>query len=195
MQNKKGFSLTELIAVIVIIGIVILVAIPVSNKINENKKYKQYDIYFKTLAKAIDTFLDTEQGFYYSGDNKFYTIDQIKNADTHGSTNCISKLKSTLLEGDSYTAKEYDCKLSYLKFKGTGYISDKGDNKGIAENIIRNYIYITLNEDKDGFVLDSFDITIDDYYTHYYYNWSVGTELLNGLYKIDAGPKRYIPLI
>lgn len=63
-MKKNGFTLTELIAVFVIIGLVIIVAIPVSNSIMKNNEKERAMLYVETLEKAVTTYCD----LYYSGD-------------------------------------------------------------------------------------------------------------------------------
>lgn len=64
-MKKNGFTLTELIAVFVIIGLVIIVAIPVSNSIMKNNEKERAMLYVETLEKAVTTYCD----LYYSGDD------------------------------------------------------------------------------------------------------------------------------
>lgn len=64
-MKRNGFTLTELIAVFVIIGLVIIVAIPVSNSIMKNNEKERAMLYVETLEKAVITYCD----LYYSGDN------------------------------------------------------------------------------------------------------------------------------
>lgn len=63
-MKKNGFTLTELIAVFVIIGLVIIVAIPVSNSIMKKNEEERAMLYVETLEKAVTTYCD----LYYSGD-------------------------------------------------------------------------------------------------------------------------------
>ena len=50
MMNKKGFSLVELMIVVVIMGILIAVAIPLSGAITENSKNKTCSNNMKAIA-------------------------------------------------------------------------------------------------------------------------------------------------
>lgn len=65
-MKKNGFTLTELIAVFVIIGLVIIVAIPVSNSIMKNNEKERAMLYVETLEKAVTTYCD----LYYSGNSE-----------------------------------------------------------------------------------------------------------------------------
>lgn len=64
-MKKNGFTLTELIAVFVIIGLVIIVAIPVSNSIMKKNEEERAMLYVETLEKAVTTYCD----LYYSGNS------------------------------------------------------------------------------------------------------------------------------
>lgn len=64
-MKKNGYTLTELIAVFVIIGLVIIVAIPVSNSIMKKNEEERAKLYVETLEKAVTTYCD----LYYSGNS------------------------------------------------------------------------------------------------------------------------------
>ena len=57
-MNKKGFTLTELIVVIVIIGLVLLIIIPVSSNIMQNNAEEKGTFYVQTLENAVNTYCD-----------------------------------------------------------------------------------------------------------------------------------------
>ncbi len=57
-MNKKGFTLTELIVVIVIIGLVLLIVIPVSSNIMQNNAEEKGTFYVQTLENAVNTYCD-----------------------------------------------------------------------------------------------------------------------------------------
>lgn len=64
-MKKNGYTLTELIAVFVIIGLVIIVAIPVSNSIMKKNEEERAMLYVETLEKAVTTYCD----LYYDDSN------------------------------------------------------------------------------------------------------------------------------
>lgn len=51
MKNKKGFSLIELLAIIIIIGLILIVALPAVTKLLKNNNNKQYEKYYE-IVKA-----------------------------------------------------------------------------------------------------------------------------------------------
>ena len=57
-MNKIGFTLTELIVVIVIIGLVLLIVIPVSSNIMQNNAEERGKFYVQTLENAVNTYCD-----------------------------------------------------------------------------------------------------------------------------------------
>ena len=56
-MGKKGFTLTELLAAIIIIGILVVIAIPVYNKQIAKSKTKVYETYESNLKDSTNTFV------------------------------------------------------------------------------------------------------------------------------------------
>ena len=59
-MKKNGFTLTEMIAVIAIIGVILLITIPVLNNMLSNNKEEKYMFYVETVEKAIYSYADLE---------------------------------------------------------------------------------------------------------------------------------------
>ena len=57
---KKGFTLIELIAVLIIIGLVLLITIPVTKNMIESNKEEQYMSYVGLVEKALYTYADMQ---------------------------------------------------------------------------------------------------------------------------------------
>lgn len=70
MMNKKGFSLVELMIVVVIMGILIAVAIPLYGAITENANNK-------TCASNIKTIKNSAANYYASYDQQTATKEAI----------------------------------------------------------------------------------------------------------------------
>lgn len=199
MKDKKGFSLTELLAVLVIIGIVILVVIPVSQRMSENKQVKEHQLYFKTLVASVNDFLDTEQGFYVpkkASETEHVFVPFENWQEYKGEAICLNYI-------DSYVSTEnpnYACNMSLEKFLDLGYHTR---NNKIEEmiNLRTSYINIGLNSDKNTFFLDSLKIMYrpksqvtdglvinNERVNYYYYNYGkmtngVRVNYENGFYK------------
>ena len=59
-MNKKGFTLTEIIAVVVIVGIVIIIAIPASRQLIANNEKERIENKQKAVEKAMITYAETD---------------------------------------------------------------------------------------------------------------------------------------
>ena len=59
-MNKKGFTLVELLATLVILGIVVGITVVSINSIFGNTKKKTEDVFVKTLEDALDIYLDSD---------------------------------------------------------------------------------------------------------------------------------------
>lgn len=59
-MNKRGFTLVELIAVIVILGIVITVMIPAASSLLSSSSDTKYQTYVETIEKAVIAYAEIE---------------------------------------------------------------------------------------------------------------------------------------
>lgn len=95
--NKKGFTLVELLAVIVILGVLLLIAVPSVNNIINNSKKKAFASAAKLMLENVESAASIEKGTGSLGE-------------------CYVKLSSIDLErgskGDSYTG--------YILVNGSG---------------------------------------------------------------------------
>ncbi len=71
LMNRKGFSLVELMIVVVIMGILIAVAIPLYGAIKDNANNK-------TCAKNIKSIKSNAANYMASYDHKIEAIDELK---------------------------------------------------------------------------------------------------------------------
>ena len=51
-MKKKGFTLIELIAVIVIMGLLLLIVLPATTRLMKENENKKYDEYYNLIEKA-----------------------------------------------------------------------------------------------------------------------------------------------
>ena len=190
MKNKKGFTLTELIAVLVIIGIILLVAIPVYKNNKEEETVRGHEIYFKTFISAINKYLEDHNGFY--NDDKFITLDMDSTTDPKCYTDMIM----------SYKNKNYELAACSVKFSNFtkrngpyGLLFSKIDDEKITDTIDftnpNTKVYFGMNS--EGVIyLKSIIITYknntlkinDKKCLRFYYNYKpLGkTYTLNGFY-------------
>ena len=68
MKNKDGFTLVELLAVIVIMGILMLVGIPQMRKVIENSRKDTFLNEVKTVRQEAENIFTSESGAAYGGD-------------------------------------------------------------------------------------------------------------------------------
>lgn len=54
-NNQKGFTLVELMVVVVIIGILVAIAVPVYNSVSDGAKWKAHAANIRTLEGAFET--------------------------------------------------------------------------------------------------------------------------------------------
>lgn len=67
-NNKKGFTLVELLAVIVILGVLLLIAVPAVQNIISSSKKKSFESAAKLMIENAETAASLEK---YSGDGNF----------------------------------------------------------------------------------------------------------------------------
>ena len=58
--NIKGFTLTELIEVIAIIGVVLVIVVPATRKIMDNNASEKHILYVQTVEKAVIAYANIE---------------------------------------------------------------------------------------------------------------------------------------
>ncbi len=57
LKNQKGFTLVELMVVVVIIGVLVAIAIPIFNSVQKNAKQNAHDANVRTLQGSAAQFL------------------------------------------------------------------------------------------------------------------------------------------
>ena len=55
LKIKKGFTLAELLGIIIILGVITLIAFPIINKMIKDSKLDAYDAQVKTIIEAART--------------------------------------------------------------------------------------------------------------------------------------------
>ncbi len=69
MNNKKGFTLVELVVAIAILGVITLIALPTIKSIQANNKKTKYIAYEKSLKTASKAYVDAFDEDLYGGTN------------------------------------------------------------------------------------------------------------------------------
>ena len=79
MKKNNGFTLVELIAVIVIMGIIFIITIPQIQKTSINSKIKLCQNKLNLIEDSLNLFLSTNQECYDDGKNNCYICTETKN--------------------------------------------------------------------------------------------------------------------
>ncbi len=80
-MNKKGFTLIEVLAVIVILSIIALIVFPEINKIMKNSKQKAYNTQIDSLVEATRKLAQKDNTLYPEGSNVVcVTLQQLRQA-------------------------------------------------------------------------------------------------------------------
>ena len=56
MQNQKGFTLVELMVVVVILGVLVAIAVPIYNNVTESAKLNAHLANIRTIEGAIESY-------------------------------------------------------------------------------------------------------------------------------------------
>ena len=60
LKNQKGFTLVELMVVVVIIGVLVAIVIPIFNNVQQNARERAHDANVRTLIGAATMFVTSE---------------------------------------------------------------------------------------------------------------------------------------
>lgn len=93
-MNKKGFTLVELLATLVILGIIVGITIVSVTSSFRNAKDKTEDVFVNTLEDTLDMYLDSDARKLSFKETKTCTLNK-----THGSVN-VYKSTNTLTFND-----------------------------------------------------------------------------------------------
>lgn len=138
--NKKGFTLVELLAVIVILGVLLLIAVPAVQNIIKSSKIKAFESAAKLAIENTETVAST------------YDIDG-------ASTNCIVFINETkyVVNGEEKTYKGIELERGNFGSKATGYIEI---TNGKGQIWISNDNYSISDKNIDNLAIDSSKNTV-----------------------------------
>ncbi len=107
-MNTKGFTLTELIVTIALIGVISIIAFPAIDKLKNDNELEKYKTYEKVMENGAKLYIDSKKSDFWS--NYSYGTHKIN----------YNELK---VEGlvDAYQDKNIDCSGSYVCAKKTSY--------------------------------------------------------------------------
>lgn len=80
-MNRKGFTFIELLGVVVILGLIMVIAIPSMGDVLKSSKLKSEEIFTKRLSQAIDSYVtlnSNEIAFSSDGEVKTKTVEKKK---------------------------------------------------------------------------------------------------------------------
>ena len=79
-MNKKGFTLVELLAVIVILSIILVIAVPSVNRYIKQSKEKAYKVQISELLDAVESYANMNNEILPENDDEVIkiTLGQLK---------------------------------------------------------------------------------------------------------------------
>ena len=163
--NKKGFTLVEVLAVVVILGIIMLIAIPNVNKLIMRNKKENCEAMKKNIINATKN---------YFSDYRYKISVNVAECKTREEANVISideedlidintkNSIKTLIESSSITPEtKSGYKIQSLITKQYLKVGDKFINQATGEEINKDNTYVTVkyvcNKKEYSFNVDSID--------------------------------------
>ena len=111
---KKGFTLVELLAVLVILGVITLVAVPSVITTNQKSVENEYNEFKKTVENAaeiyMETHIDQKPGV---GETKSISVKVLKDAGFINSNLTNPKTKNVISDDDTISVKKENGTITY----------------------------------------------------------------------------------
>lgn len=114
-MNKKGFTLIEMLAVVIILGVIMVVALPSVSKLINKNRMKNYETYLDVLDEKMKVFIDK-----YKGELSFSTTDSDNNKT---SISCYQIKYQDLLKNDFIIESDVKCSGNIYLKKENGNIT------------------------------------------------------------------------
>ncbi len=111
-MNKKGFTLVEMIVVVILIGVIAIVAVPAVLKTMNKQDNERYDTHMKLVKQALDLYEIRYKGdFDNSSDYSIYRINYQKLLDNdllkENGLKCSGYIDLTKKKNNNYAYKYY----------------------------------------------------------------------------------------
>ena len=112
-MNKKGFSLVEMLLVLVLIAIVSMIILPSINKMITSSNQKEIEGYKKLITENLNLYvIDKEKSISWNGNTAVISLNDLKNINPDiDIDNCSiknDKLTITRKEKEQIIDKEYN---------------------------------------------------------------------------------------
>ena len=146
-MNKKGFTLVELLATLVILGIVVGITIVSVTSSFRNAKDKTEDVFVNTLEDALDMYLDSDANRLKFSNNEFCTISK-KSGDVrvYKSTDYISFKNIITSRNDATNDEEKRINSSYSPLAEQDLVNPANEevacNSNVSVEIYRDDDYV-----------------------------------------------------
>lgn len=159
--NKKGFTLVELLAVIVILGVLLMIAVPAIQNVIKKSRKNSFESAAKLAIENVETIASTEK--------VSATISECYVPITEYEYTVNSKVPKMQLERGSFGENA----IGYIKVnsEGIGTIYLKNDDYLVNGNTLDDVSAVSVtNENKDTITADTMKSTIGSNICTWYYN-------------------------
>ena len=162
-MNRKGFTLTELLAVIVIMSLVLVIAIPNSIDAYKKSRLKAEYTFVKRLSQIVDSYtsLYSDELSFSSYGREFYKPDQEKKV-TVGITNITANTlinKNLISSGDYINPNNKDKECSTNAqieiYKDSDFVYCHKIKASSLNCITGDYINEYLDRDNNSYIVDT----------------------------------------
>lgn len=138
--NKKGFTLVELLAVIVILGVLLMIAVPAIQNVIKSSRKKAFDSAIKLTIENIETLASTAVD---SSITPCYV--------TFGDEAKLGSHESEItLERGSYGSNTFGIVVVNAKGEGTAYANGENGTYYVTGNTINNVVSVNKVSDSDA---------------------------------------------
>ena len=157
-MNKKGFTLIEILAVMVIIAALVLIAVPAVRKYIDNSKKHTYESTLRNMVSTLNNEIISghRENYKFDEENAYFVMPlvciELEKGDNKKSPfdNYLAAYSFIIVES---TANGYSYKVQALDESGYGTYLIKPEDIKIEELKTDNLDYITKNIDDNNKVL------------------------------------------